>query len=399
MSPYAAGAWAYGGIPRLLGTMTTALAARGHHVTVCATDACDADSRLPLAWTDAGRPAGNRPVWRLFPNVSNRLAYHRQFFTPRGLNAYLAAHAREFDVAHLHACRNLPGVLAVHHLRRAGVPYVLSPNGTAPRLERAYVAKRAFDLIAGTRVLRSASRVIAVSHAEEAQLRALHVPPGAIAHVPNPVDVDEFEPPIARGRFRAAWRLDQAPLILFLGKLTPRKRVDVLVDAFARLRHPQARLVIAGNDMGTRQVLMSQVSRLGLDERTTFCGLLRGRDRLEALADADVVVYPSEDEIFGLVPLEALLAGTPVIVGGDSGCAEIVRGIAGGTIVETGDVEALATALSAVLRDVGAARAAAAAASLRVRARYSADTVVRQLEAVYFGLVQGAMVEAAAASA
>ncbi len=100
-------------------------------------------------------------------------------------------------------------------------------------------------------------------------------------------------------------------MVLFLGKLTPRKRLDVLVDAFARLGREDTVLVIAGNDLGAGRATRAAVRRHRLDDRTFFPGLLKGRERLEALADADVVVYPGRDEIFGLVPLEAILAGRP----------------------------------------------------------------------------------------
>ena len=69
---------------------------------------------------------------RVFPNLSNTLAYRFQLFLPIGLNRYLHGHAKEFDVAHLHACRNVPGAMAARHLLKAAVPYVLAPNGTAP---------------------------------------------------------------------------------------------------------------------------------------------------------------------------------------------------------------------------------------------------------------------------
>jgi hypothetical protein len=89
-----------------------------------------------------------------------------------GLHTFLREHARDFDVGHLHACRNLPGVLAAASLRRANVPYVISPNGTAPRIERRRLPKLAFDVTLGRRVLPDAARVLAVSAAERAQLRA-----------------------------------------------------------------------------------------------------------------------------------------------------------------------------------------------------------------------------------
>jgi glycosyltransferase involved in cell wall biosynthesis len=319
----------------------------------------------------------------VFPNVSNRLAYQTQLFIPIGLGKYLRRSAGTFDVAHLHACRNLPGAIAARHLRKAGVPYVLAPNGTALRLERRLLAKRVFDVAVGTRLVRGAARVIAVSDAERRQLRRLGVDGDAVRLVPNPIDLDEFTPPPNRGGLRCRGIPPGAPIVLFLGQLTPRKRIDVLIRAFARLRRPDSWLVIAGNDMGSEARARALVSGMGLAERTCFTGLLRGRERLEALADADVVVYPSEHEIFGLVPLEALLSGTPVIVSDDSGCAEVVRGTGGGQLTPPGEVEALAIAIERVLDAPTAWRQMAADAAVRIRAAYGRDEVCARLDDLY----------------
>jgi len=130
VTPYSPEAWAYGGIPRLAGTLTSGLARRGHHVTLCTTDAGDASTRL------SSKDPGRRRLqpWsfatpdgvdvRVFPNLSNRLAYRLQLFLPFGLDDYLRQHAANFDVAHLHACRNAPGVIAARRLGRAGAESV-----------------------------------------------------------------------------------------------------------------------------------------------------------------------------------------------------------------------------------------------------------------------------------
>jgi len=396
VAPYSGDAWAYGGIPRLVQTLTRGLARRGHQVTLCTTDAADESARLQnqadprsgvhAAWP-AIRTADNVEV-RVFPNVSNRLAYHLQLFLPIGLNRYLSEHARDFDVAHLHACRNIPGAIAARHLHRTGVPYVLAPNGTAPRIERRRFAKRIFDAVMGRRMLGEAARVLAVSHAELRQFEGLGIESRIVRLVPNPVDLDEFSPLPARGRLRARLGLPSAsatPLVMFLGKLTPRKHVDVLVRAFARLSDERARLVIAGNDMGTGAGIRAVVRELGLERRTLFTGLLRGRERLEALVDASVVVYPSEDEIFGLVPLEALLVGTPVVVAGDSGCGEVVSRTGGGQVVPCGDLDRLVRAIEEVLDSPSAWGTEAAAR--RIRAAYGGDVICAALEQVYEEMV------------
>ena len=213
------------------------------------------------------------------------------------------------------------------------------------------------------------------------------VDPSLIRSIPNPIDLDEFTPPIARGLFRQRFGLGTGPVVLFLGKVTPRKRLDVLVRAFARLRS-DARLVLAGNDMGGAACARALVRSLGIEPRTLFTGLLKGRDRLEALADAEVLVYPSQNEIFGLVPLEALLCGTPVVVADDSGCGEIVQGVGGGQVVPLGDAAALARAIDAVLTSPTGWREAASIAAGRVRTLYSGDVVSTQLEQMYAEMIE-----------
>ena len=391
-------AWGYGGIPRVAAALSKALARRGHRVTVCATDAHDAASRL----ADAGRPGPRLRAWsprddgdgvelRIFPNLSNRLAWRLNFFQPVGLRRFLRAHARSFDVAHIHGHHHLPGAIAAAELRRAGVPYLVAPNGTAPRIERRLLAKAAFDATLGRGVLSGAARAVAVTRAERVQLEALGVEPGRIAVLPNPLDLDEFgsAAPAARAE-RSAGR------VVYLGQLTPRKLVDVLVRAVARLPEP-ASLVIAGGDGGCERSLRALVRRLGLASRVRFAGLLRGRVRLELLASAEAVAYAGRDEIFGLVPMEALLCGTPVVVADDSGCGEVVRAVGGGLLVPPGDAGSLARSLASMLAEPAAWRERALRSADAIRRLFSGDAVAAACERIYAEAiaVEGAAREAA----
>ena len=141
--------------------------------------------------------------------------------------------------------------------------------------------------------------------------------------------------------------------------------------------------------MGSEAHVRAVAAAAGSSTRIIFTGLLEGAARLELLADADVVVYPSQHEIFGLVPLEALLAGTPVVVAGDSGCGEVVAAMGGGLVVD-GDAESIRSAMAHILASPAHWREAAAQAARRVRARYAPDVVCAQLESVYRDVMRGA---------
>ena len=386
VSPYSPEAWAYGGIPRVVSALTCGLVTRGHKVTLCATDVLDATRRLGPAGRGVRRsPLPPRVVdgveWRIFPNLSNRAAYQYQAFAPLGLRKYLAANASSFDIAHLHACHNVPGILAARALSQAGVPWVVSPNGTAPIFERRLLEKRVLQQLGGDRVLRDARFVLAVSQAEERQLLALGVPAASIRRVPNPVDTREFFD--ARGSYRFANRRGEGPEaeILFIGKITPRKNLDVVVEAFARLTTVPARLVIAGSNQGGLETAMARAKALGIESRIDVVGVLPSDRRLQAMANADVVVYPSSDEVFGLVACEALLVGTPVIVGSDSGCAEVVGSC--GIAVKPGDASALATAMATALRAPADVKRTRLAGRERILKQFNVRTVVESLDGVY----------------
>jgi glycosyltransferase involved in cell wall biosynthesis len=388
ITPYYENAWAYGGIPRVVSALAKGLVSRGHHVTVCTTDACDRASRLspcarPLLrpWPPFRTQAGVEVM--VFPNLSNKLAYDLQFFVPTGLGEFLRGHAGSFDVAHLHGCYNLPGTMAAYHLRRAAVPYLLSPHGTAPLIERHRLAKYIFNRTLGRSLTAGASRVLAVSEAERRQFLTMGLNPASIRVIGNPIDLAEFDDLPARGTFRARVGLGAEQVVLFLGKLTPRKRVDVLLRAFAALGRPNTHLVVAGNDMGHGRTLRDLAREIDLGSRVRFTGLLKGRERLEALADADVVAYPSQHEVFGLVPVEALLCGTPVIVADDSGCGEVIDRTGAGRVVKPGDEGALAQAIRELLDAPEAWRAAAAAAQEPLRRLFGLDAVCEQMEALY----------------
>jgi glycosyltransferase involved in cell wall biosynthesis len=385
VSPYYEWAWAYGGVPRVVSRLAEGLASLGHEVTVCTTDVRDGGSRVHPG---ESLQSGSRVRVEVFSNLSNAAAYHLQLFLPRGLQAWLSRKAGEFDVAHLHACRNLPVTLAARSLRRLGVPYVVAPHGTAQRIERRRLLKRLYDLTVGRRDLSGAAAYQAVSEAERRQLIALGLEAGSIEVVGNPIDGGEYEHLPARGRFRQELGIGERRLVVYLGRLAPRKRIDLLLRAFATLGDPEARLVIAGNDLGSGRELRRLARSLGIASRVSFPGLLEGPRRLSALRDADLVVNPAVDEVFGLVTVEALLCGTPVVVADDCGAPEIYQRTASARVIRAEDPAALARALEEMSSGGDETRARAREDGRRLLERFDSVRVCKRLEAWFRDLVE-----------
>ena len=174
------------------------------------------------------------------------------------------------------------------------------------------------------------------------------------AVLPYLVDLSPFQPlpgaELARSAYPAA--AGDVPKILFLSRLHEKKGVDILIDA-AHLLHRAGRrftLIIAGNGSPQYEAqLREQVRRLGLGDVVAFLGLVTGAQKISLYQAADVYVLPTHQENFGLVLVEALAAGTPVVT---TRGTDIWREIqsAGGTIADNTPA-AMADAIGRLLDD------------------------------------------------
>ena len=369
--------WAYGGIPRCAYEVCRQLVRFNVEVQVWTTDVDDATHRLrePTAVVDG-------ITIHRFANLSNWLAYHRQLYLPRHLRAHARQHVGAFDLVHLHSHRHLLQPLVAGPARRAQVPYIFTGNGTVPVIERYAVAKRLADAFGARSFLQRAAACIAVANVERQHYLGAGVDPDRIAVIPNGIRVEEFAELPMRGAFRRQHQLGDAPLVLFVGKITPRKGVDVLLRALAQLP-PDVHLVVAGNFMMPAQPIHQLALALGIRDRVRFAGLLSGNDKLSAYVDADVVAYPAVDEIFGLVPFESLMCGTPAVVCDDSGCGEWVGAARGGLLVRYGDADALASALRRLLNDPGMRRDRVTNGRLYIEQHLGWDRIAEQTLALY----------------
>ncbi len=327
-----------GGVARVVHDLATHLSRRGHDVTVVAGDYMQAGEIFP--------PGAFRQV--LLPSVVSRWGF---YFTP-ALVPWARKHVARFDLIHLHEVRTFQNAVTYRYALRYAVPYVLSAHGTLPLIVQRKLAKRLYDRLVGRSLLASASRLVAVSPAEAEQYRQAGVDEGRIRMVYNGLDLEEFADLPPQGRFRKAHGIaDGVRIVLYLGRLHRRKGVDHLLRAFAQVHQELApcRLVVAGPDDGEEARLQALAGELGLGDGVHFTGPLYTQDKLSAYVDASVLASPAAHEIFGLVPFEALMCGTPVIVCGDCGSGQLLGEAGAAHFVSYGDTPALADALRHVL--------------------------------------------------
>jgi len=201
-----------------------------------------------------------------------------------------------------------------------------------------------------------ADRVVAISAStKEDIVRYLGVDPGRIDVIYPGVD-EAFRPIADRGRLAAFRDKHGLPekVILFVGTIEPRKNVERLVRAYARLKKEgdlPHKLVIGGAEGWLYAGVFATVEEMGLGADVLFPGYIP-RDELPLWYNvADLFVYPSLYEGFGLPPLEAMACGTPAIASNTSSLPEVVG--EAGFLVDPYDVEGMAGAMFKVLTDEG----------------------------------------------
>lgn len=251
----------------------------------------------------AGRRA-SEPGLEIYPQDLPHVPIAKQLMVSRGLMRAVDAAARNGAVLHGHGLWLLPNIGPACAARRHGVPLVVSPRGMlgAEALAFSPHRKRLAWALGQRRALEAAAcfHATAETEAEEIRRAGLTAP---VAVIPNGIDIPGGTP------------VSGARTVLYLGRLHPKKGIDRLVAAWARVAdcHPDWRLRIVGpSELGCRHALEAQVREMSVP-RVDFEGPLFGSHKLAAYQQAGLFVLPTLNENFGMVIAEALAAGIPAI--------------------------------------------------------------------------------------
>lgn len=305
-------------------------------------------------------------------------------YTPE-MKKWLRSNISKYDIVHLHNFRSYQNNSVCRYAQKYRIPYVLQPHGSLPRIIEKQGLKRIYDVVWGSWILKDASKIVAVSRTEAEQFQQAGIPDEKIAVIPNGFNVMSFTdlPPV--GQFREQYGIREKHIILYVGRIHKLKGLDFLIRAFHSFVQSWAgddvALVIVGPDDGYRSVLSDLVNRLGLSDRVRFVDYISPVG--VAYRDADVLVYPSVYEIFGLVPFEALLCGTPVIVTDDCGCGELIEEAGCGYLVRYGDVAGLSETIWSALEHPDVNTKMVAAGRRYIEEHFAWERVVKQVEAMY----------------
>ncbi len=220
----------------------------------------------------------------------------------------------------------------------------------------------------------------AVSHfLRDATVSAFGCTGDRIEVIPNFVDpavYDRTRYPGSRGAFG-----DGRPVLMHISNFRPVKRVADVIRVLARVNAELPCVLVMVGDGPDRVVAEREASRLGVQDQVMFLGKIESVAPL--LASADLYLLPTDRESFGLSALEALATGTPVIGADAGGLPEVVRNGVTGALCAVGDVEAMAAAALAILRDRDRWHAMSRAAAADARERFALDDVVAHYERFY----------------
>jgi D-inositol-3-phosphate glycosyltransferase len=327
------------------------------------------DEHVPHVLHDLGH--GNRivhvPAGPESPMAKDRLTEYLPAFIEY-IETFAASKGIRYDILHSHYW--LSGLAALELRSRWGIPVIQMFHTLAAMKNR--VARNGEEsgsdtrLEAEGRLLRQADRIVAATQAELAQFQWLyHADTRRVAVIPPGVDTDHFYPIPDDEAREFAGVPPKKRMILFVGRMEPLKGIDSLLQAIAILRADDPSLgtdlclaVIGGepDDDGvteTEETARLQEMRrdLHIEDMVTFLGR-RAQDTLPYYySAAEIVVVPSHYESFGLVALEAMACGTPVVASETGGLVFLVRDGETGFHVPTGDPEALADRLRQLLQD------------------------------------------------
>ena len=377
-----------GGLARHVEGLSEALASLGHEVHVITLDFPGA----PYEEHEGSLYVHRVPVSVPAPSFHSWVLLFNHFFEKRA--GQLAHEFGPPDILHIHDWLTVPAGVAAKHLLRC--PVVMTFHSTeASRSSNSPSTESA--MVEGLEWWGSfeAARVIAVSGWMKSEVVSIFkIPPEKAVDIPNAVDPLKFEVAADNQATRRRWGVEDGDrLITAVGRLTAQKGFDDLIRAYPLIKKsvPASRLLLVG-DGYMRTELERLAEQLHVRDSTTFAGFVSDAELVAALRSSDVVVVPSRFEPFGIIALEAMAAGAPLVVSRVGGLAEIVEDSVDGIKVEPNNPSAIAVATVSVLSDREFAARLATRGEEKAKS-YSWENVAKKTLSVYQEAARGTRYE------
>jgi glycosyltransferase involved in cell wall biosynthesis len=361
-------AYRYGGPIRSVHGLCKGLSQRGHEVHVFTTNVDGPNnSDVPL-----GVPVDidGVKVW-YYPSQRFRRLYYSS-----DMKKALKQSINSFDIVHLHSVFLWPTLLGARICQKNQVPYLVSPRGMLVKdliRRKSRWIKSLWIKLFDQYTLEHASGIHVTSKLEEDELKpfAFKLPP--IFMIPNGIDI-----PDAINQKRAK---DNENTILFLGRVNWEKGLDRLIETMAYIS--KGKLIIAGNDEEGYQKTLEQIAiKFGVTNRIQFIGAVYNEDKEKLLNSASMLVLPSYSENFGIVVLEAMSYGCPVIVTPEVGLADVVAKYGAGLVCE-GEPDILGKNINRLLDNPDLGVEMGKMGQRVVQEEFSWAVIARQMERVY----------------
>ncbi|HVU73483.1 MAG TPA: glycosyltransferase family 4 protein [Mycobacteriales bacterium] len=355
----------YGGLGRHVHALSEALVAAGHEVTVVTQTGGDHNVALDEV-TRAGVRVVRVPEDPPLVHRDDLMAWIMAFNHAITRAALRVAHESAYDVVHAHDWLVAHSAATVKET--LGLPLVATMHATEAGRHQGWLPSPLSKAIHSVEwwLTFEARRVITCSSYMRWEVtRLFDLPPDKVDVVPNGV----IEVPSRR-------RAPSTPTVVYAGRLEYEKGVQTLLRAVPRLkrRHPGLRVVIAGTGTYTTG-LQDLAKELKVGKAVEFIGHVDRSTLATLFAAASAVVVPSIYEPFGMVALEASIAGAPIIVSDTGGLRELVDHGVDGLRVPSEDVPALADAISTLVKDQVLASRLARAAKARARREHHWDAI------------------------
>lgn len=326
---------------------------------------------------------------RFFSRFSPNINFIREYAFSYQLTKWLWDNIDNYDLLHIHALFSYPSTAAMAIARLKKVPYIVQPHGLLCKwsLEQRTYKKKIYLKLIEEANLNSSQALHFTSQSEQQDFLLLGL---SVQNFVLPLGLFPAKQIISsRQRLRERFNIpENEPVILFLSRLHPKKGLDYLIPALNKVSHHRFTFIIAGSGTPEYEAqIKSLLFSSNIYNNTRFVGFVQGEFKDILIQGSDLLVLTSHSENFGIVVLEALAAGLPLLITPGVALAPIVKEHKVGYITEL-EISAIASTLEEILTNPQVSKEMGERALQLFSEKYTWERIATALHQIYADIIQ-----------